>query len=74
MELKLDIIKSTESKKIKLQGQYDNKLCELEIPDSKVTAKPMWVDDFAKWPYVTLGNILSYILKKRAFDSNYVGR
>ena len=48
MELKLDIIKSTESKKIKLQGQYHNKLCELEIPDSKVTAKPMWVDDFAK--------------------------
>ena len=48
MELKLDIIKSTESKKIKLQGQYHNKLCELEIPDSKVTAKPMWVYDFAK--------------------------
>ena len=38
MELKLDITESTESQKIKLQAQYDNKLSELEIPDPKLIA------------------------------------
>ena len=65
MELKLDIMKPTESQKIKLQGQYDNKLSELEIPDTKLIAKWKWIDDLAKWSYITLGNSCLYIFKKR---------
>ena len=57
MELKLDIIKSTESQKIKLQAQYENKLGELEIRDPKLIAKSKWIDDLTKWPNITLGNI-----------------
>ena len=48
MELKLNIIESTESQKIKLQAQYDNKVSELEIPDPKLIAKSKWIDDLTK--------------------------
>ena len=48
MELKLNIIESTESQKIKLQVQYDNKVSELEIPDPKLIAKSKWIDDLTK--------------------------
>ena len=74
MELRLDIIESTESQKLKLQAQYDNKLSELEIPDPKLIAKSKRIDDLTKWPYITLGNIFSYILKKRDFDADYIGK
>ena len=74
MELKLDIIESTESQKIKLQAQYHNKLSELQIPDQKLIAKSKWIDDLTKWPYITLGNNFSYILKKRDFDADYISK
>ena len=64
MELKLDIIKSTEYQKIKLQAQYENRLSGLDIPDPKLIAKSKWINDLTKWPYITLGNIFSYILKE----------
>ena len=56
MELKVDTMKPTESQKIKLQAQCDNKLSELEIHDTKLIAKWKWIDDLAKWSYITLGN------------------
>lgn len=56
MELKVDIMKPTESQKIKLQAQCDNKLSELEIHYTKLIAKWKWIDDLAKWSYITLGN------------------
>ena len=56
MELKVDIMKPTESQKIKLQAQCDNKLSELESHDTKLIAKWKWIDDLAKWSYITLGN------------------
>ena len=74
MEFKLDIIESTGSQKIKLQAQYHNKLSEIQISDQKLIAKSKWIDDLTKWPYVTLGNIFSYILKKRDFDTDYIGK
>ena len=74
MEFKLDIIKSTESQKIKLQAQYDNKLSELEIPNPKLIAKSKWIDDLTKWPFIAIGNIFSYILKKRDSDADYIGK
>ena len=75
MELKSDIIKSTESQEIKLQAQYENKLSEQEIPDPKLIAKLKWIDDLTKWPYTTLENIIfSYILKKRDFDADNTGK
>ena len=48
MELKLDIIESTECKKIKLQVQCDNKVSELEIPNPNLIAKLKWIDDLTK--------------------------
>ena len=74
MELKLDIIESTECKKIKLQVQCDNKVSELEIPNPNLIAKLKWIDDLTKWPYITLGNIFSCILKKSDFDADYIGK
>ena len=74
MDLKLDIIESTESQKKKLQAQYNNKLSELEIPDPKLIAESKWIDDLTKWPYITLGNIFSYTLKKRDFDADYIDK
>ena len=50
MELQLDIIEWTESQKIKLRAQYDNKLSELQNPDPKLIARSKWTDDLTNWP------------------------
>ena len=33
-----------------------------------------WIDDLTKWPYITLENIFSYILNRRDFDADYIGK
>ena len=50
MELQLDIIEWTESQKIKLRAQCDNKLSELQNPDPKLIARSKWTDDLTNWP------------------------
>ena len=47
MELKLDIIQSSESQSNVLQSNYKKKLKELRIPDPK-TARENAVDDVTK--------------------------
>lgn len=42
---KLHKIESTESQKIKLKSQFDNKLSALEILYPKLIAKLKWIDD-----------------------------
>ena len=74
LELKFGIVESTESHKIKLQAQCDNELSELEIPAPKLIEKLKWIDYLTKWPYITLGNIFSYFLKKRDFNADYIGK
>ena len=48
MELKLDIIQSSESQSNLLQSNYEKKLNELGIPDPK-TVRENAVDDVTKW-------------------------
>ena len=34
----------------------------------------MWMDDIATWPALDLGKIFAFILSKKEFDSDYVGK
>ena len=67
MELKLDIIQSSESQSNVLQSNYKKKLKELRIPDPKTVTENA-VDDVTKWPQVTIGSIffLYFIKEKQA--------
>ena len=64
MELGVDMFESTVEQQI-LNNNYQNKLSELKIPDPNSIAQENKIENVMKWPVITLGNIFSYILKKR---------
>ena len=74
MELKMEIIESTEEQQKQLYSTYEKKLLKLEIPDPNTIPKEKRLDDITTWPRITLGNIFSYILKKKDFDADYIGK
>ena len=74
MELNMGIIDSTEEQHKKLKSTYENKLVQLQIPDPNGIPKEKRIDDLTRWPFITLGNIFSYILKKNDFDADYIGK
>ena len=74
MELNMGIIDSTEEQHKKLKSTYENKLVQLQIPDPNGIPKEKRIDDLTRWPFITLGNIFSYILKKKDFDADYIGK
>ena len=74
MEMKIEIVQSTQEQQKQLVHSYQKKLEELGIPDPKEISVELREDDIRKWPAVTLGHVFSYILKKRDFDSDYIGK
>ena len=54
MELKPDVIQSSESQSNLLQSNYEKKLKEPRIPDPK-TVRENAVVNVTKWPQITLG-------------------
>ena len=71
-ELNLPIIESVEEQQNRLKLEYEKRLASLAISDPRLVDEP--VDDITKWPPVSPGSILSYILKVRDFDREYVGK
>ena len=74
MEMKIEIVQSTQEQQKQLVHSYQKKLEELGIPDPKEIPVELREDDIRKWPAVTLGHVFSYISKKRDFDSDYIGK
>ena len=68
MELKFDIIESAETQREKLKKTYSELLKGLDIPDQERT------DDITSWPLINMGNIFSYILRKKVLDVDYIHR
>ena len=57
-----------------LKKDYAKKLDEVNLPDPKQISMEQKIDDLTTWPPVTLGHIFQYILNKREFDTEYVGK
>ena len=74
MELKLPILESTEEQQKRLKQDYANKLQSLQLFDPNQIEEIKRIDDVTKWPVTTTGTIFSYILKKRDFDADYIGK
>ena len=74
MELGLGIIQSTEDQQRKIKSDYENCLKKCEIPDPNEIPEDKRKDDITKWPDITTGTIFSYILKKKDFDADYIGK
>ena len=74
VELKLDIIESSEQQLEKLRHACNELLRKLEVPDPNEIDKSKRTDDLAKWPVVTIRNILAFNLKNKEFNVDYIGK
>ena len=72
--MNLPIIMSSEEQTKVLKKDYAKKLDEFSLPDPKQISLDQKIDDLTTWPPVTLGHIFQYILNKREFDTEYVGK
>ena len=57
LELKLDIIESSEQQLEKLKREYSELLRKLEITDPNDINRPKRIDDLTKWQVVTICNL-----------------
>ena len=57
----------------KLKAEYQTGMVNLDI-DPMCIEKDMWKDDVTSWPPLDLGKIFAFILSKKQFDSDYVGK
>jgi hypothetical protein len=71
-ELKLPVKLSAEELNTKIQKEYLARLQQHDLVDPNGTQS--WIDDVTKWPRVDLGKIFCYILAKKEFHSEYIGK
>ena len=74
MELNIEIIETAEEQEKNLKQSYADKLKALDLIDPNSVPMEIRKDLVAEWPSITMGNIFSYILKKKNFDSEYIGK
>ena len=74
VELGFNIIEPPSNNKRTWIKITKKKLTELNLPDPKQISKEHLVDDFTKWPLITLGVIFSHILKRKEFNLDYIGK
>ena len=65
-------ISDNELKK-KPRDEYNERISALDI-DPMVVSPDLWKDDRTTWPPLDLGKIFAYILSKKEFESDYVGK
>ncbi len=73
-EQKHPIRQDVQELEIELKQTYAKLLTDFKIPDPKQIDSKDWVDDVSKWPHIDLGKVFSYVLKKKAFESEYIGQ
>ena len=63
--LKMNIIASSEEEKLKLQSDYHEMLSKHGLVDPiLIEKKNKRTDDMTRWPVISIGIILTYILEK----------
>ena len=65
-------ISDTELEK-KLKVEYKKRVSVLDLDPMSLSSE-MWMNDIATWPALDLGKIFAFILSKKEFDSDYVGK
>ena len=55
-----------------LKDTYSKLLSEYGIPDPRTIKE--WYEDVSLWPCVDLGKIFSFIISKKAFETEYIGQ
>ena len=71
-ELKLPVKLTAQELNTKIQNQYQERLQKHGLVDPQNTES--WIDDVTKWPTIDLGKIFSYILAKKEFHYEYIGK
>jgi len=74
MELNIDVIETAEEQEKKLKQSYTDKLKALGLIDPNSVPTENRKDLMSEWPSITMGNIFSYVLNKKYFDSEYIGK
>lgn len=57
-----------------LKSAYTKMLNDYEIPDPIKISDNQWKDSVSLWPRVDLGKVFSFVIGKKAFDTEYIGQ
>ena len=57
-----------------LEEEYRKRLRKFNILDPQKIEKELRVDNLTVWPKVNLWNIFEYILRRKEFDKEYIGK
>ena len=74
LDVKLDIIESSEQQLEKLKHEYTELLQKLEITDPNESDGSKCINDLTKWLVVSIGKILAFIFKNKEFNMVYIGK
>ena len=58
----------------RLKYEYGELLKRLEIPDPNGTEIEKCLDKLTLWPVITMGKIFAFILHKKDFNTDYIGK
>ena len=50
------------------------KVGNLHSLNTKLIQANKWVNDVSNWPHTDIGKVFPYIMKKNAFDTDYIGQ
>ena len=73
-ELKIEIKSTSEDQRKRLETEYLQNMKELSLPDPNTIEENKRLDNITKWPTITMGNIFSYVLQHKDFNTDYVGK
>lgn len=68
------IRKDIKSLEDELKDTYKKLLRVNNIQDPNLISNEDWVDDVSLWPRMDLGKVFSYIINKKAFETEYIGQ
>ena len=74
MEMKFEMIMSSDEQQKKISDLYENTLLTHGFEDPKLVPEEEKIDDMTKWPYVDLGIVFKHILGPRMFNRDYIGK
>ena len=66
----MNIIAFSEDEKLNLESDYQKMFSKHGLVDPKSIEKNRRIDDMARWPVLSLGNIFAYILEKKCATRN----
>ena len=73
-EQQMPIRQDIEDLQKELKDTYSKLLVDHDIPDPKTIDAKEWVNDVSNWPRTDIGKVFAYIIRKKAFDTDYIGQ